>query len=261
MLFASDNLARGFVLVISIVVCELGFSADIRNGHCFAGCPKSPAQGSEYDNALIIRPIYTLSYNSSTKVADWAAYTVTVDSIGVASNLSRVPIPDNYLSSTLAADDFSQEIDAPFVLGRLVPLLNFSGTPFWQDINYSSNGIPISRSLNAGAWNGLDWSIRNLVNRVGKVFVLAGPIYFTPPQVASLETVVQHQVPDAYFKLVISEAGASSVFILNQNLPVHTHHCNLTSTLDEVQRMTGLNLLPGLNKLPLSSLDAALGCG
>jgi DNA/RNA endonuclease G (NUC1) len=186
---------------------------------------------------------------------------VSVDSIGIASNLSRLPIPDNYVSNTLAPADFSQATNAPFLLGRLVPLLNFAGTPFWRDINYSSNGIPISRSLNTGAWNGLDWSIRNLVNRVGQVFVLAGPIYFKTPQVENLETAAQHQVPDAYFKIVVSDNGASSVFIMNQDVPIHTHHCSLGSTMDEVERLTGLKLLPELNKSSGDSLDAALGCG
>ena len=216
--------------------------------------------GAREDNSLIIRAIYTLSYNDLTKVADWAAYSVSIDSIGIASNLSREVSPDNYVSSTLDQEDFSANASGPYLLGRLVPLLNFAGTPFWQDINYASNGIPISRSLNTGAWNGLDWSIRNLVNRTGRVFVIAGPIFYDEPQTESLGSMKQHQVPDAFFKVVISESGESSVFLLDQHVPVHTHHCNLASTLEEVEKLSGLELLPELNQISSGNLDAALGC-
>lgn len=252
--------SRAIVLWLGIAaIVFLGWPAlalDIRNSHCFAGCPTSIVQG----NSLIIRPAYTLSYNPENKVADWAAYVVSIGSIGIASNLTRTPVPDNYLSDTLTPGDFASETSAAFLYGQLVPLLNFAGTPFWQDTNYSSNGIPISKSLNTGAWYGLDWAIRNLVNRVGQVFVIAGPIYFETPQVASLETNKQHRVPDAYFKVVVSEAGETSVFILGQQVPVHTHHCNLLSSLEEVEGLTGLTLFPKLNQVSQNNLDAALGC-
>lgn len=253
-------LSKAMVLCLSLAtivfLCRPTSALDIRDSHCFAGCPTSSVQ----ENSLIIRPAYTLSYNSETKVADWATYSVSVDSIGIASNLSRTPIPDNYVLDTLTPDDYASETATDFLYGQLVPLLNFAGTPFWQDTSYSSNGIPISKSLNTGAWYGLDWAIRNLVNRVGQVFVIAGPIYFTTPQVASLETNKLHRVPDAYFKVVVSEAGENSVFILGQQVPVHTHHCNLISTIGEVEGLTGLTLFPELSQLPQDNLDAALGC-
>ncbi|MFT4862046.1 MAG: endonuclease G [Pseudohongiellaceae bacterium] len=254
--FSSTKLIQRVALATFVTACWPAFSLDIRNSHCFAGCPV----GAGLDNSLIIRSIYTLSHNAQTKVSDWAAYSVSIDSIGIGSNLSRQARPDNYVSSTLDIGDFPEDDSGPFLLGRLVPLLNFAGTPFWQDTNYTSNAIPISRSLNTGAWNGLDWSIRNLVNRVGQVFVITGPIYFSEPQVKSLETMKQHQVPDAFFKVVISESGESSVFLLNQQVQVHTHHCSLLSTMVEVERLTGLVLLADSNQLSGGSLDAALGC-
>jgi endonuclease G, mitochondrial len=241
------------------LIALISFSAsalDIRNSHCFAGCP----EGNDPENRLIIRPIYTLSYNEQTKVADWAAYTVSVDSIGIASNLSRAPVPDNFLLDTLTLIDYATDSGATFLYGQLVPLLNFAGTPFWQDTNYFSNGIPISKSLNTGAWYGLDWSIRNLVNRVGQVFVIAGPIYFEQPQAVKLDTNKTHQVPDAFFKVVIGENGDSSAFILNQQSPVHAHHCNLVSTLEEVEELTGLTLIPDSIKPVRNNLHAVLGC-
>ncbi len=254
--FSGTRLVRRAALAALLTAAWPAVALDIKNSHCFAGCPA----GAGLDNSLIIRSIYTLSYNPHAKVPDWAAYSVSIDSIGIASNLSRLATPDNYLSSTLDQGDFPEDGSGPFLLGRLVPLLNFAGTPFWQDTNYSSNAIPISRSLNTGAWNGLDWSIRNLVNRVGQVFVITGPIYYDASQVNSLETMKQHQVPDAFFKVVISESGDSSVFILDQQVQVHTHHCSLLSTMSEVERLTGLVLLPDSNQLSARSLDAALGC-
>ncbi len=229
-------------------------SQEVRSAHCFAGCP----DGHSAANSLIIRPIYTLSYNHETKIADWAAYSVTMNSIGIASNLSRIPVVDNHIAETLVPGDFDTESGSTMLYGQLVPLQNFAGTPFWQDTNYLTNGIPISRSLNTGAWTGLDWSIRNLVNRVGEVFVLVGPIYLDEPEMEELNG--QYRVPDAYFKIVIANNGDSSAFLLSQKVPVHTHHCQLVSTLEEIESLSNLSLLPELRLRRMADLNGALGC-
>ena len=51
------------------------------------------------------------------------------------------------------------------------------GTPFWRDVNYLTNSVARTASLSQGAWYGLDWSIRNYVNRQGEVYVVTGPIF------------------------------------------------------------------------------------
>lgn len=231
-------------------------AVELRIAHCLHGCP----QGSSAENQLILRPIYALSYNTRNKVADWAAYRVTSGSIGIASSLSRTALVDDFVEETLSAADFINAEEAGLTRAQFVPLVNFAGTPYWNEVNYMSNAVARSRNLSQGAWYGLEWSIRNLVNREGEVYVLTGPIFRETPVVASLETQTRHRVPDAFFKIIVSADNRATAFIFEQDLPVHVHHCDSRASIDEIERVTGLDFFPENPRLVSGSLDTSLGC-
>jgi endonuclease G len=231
-------------------------AAELRIAQCLYGCPV----GSSAENHLILRPIYALSYNTRNKVADWAAYRVTPGSIGIASSLSRVAVADDFVEETLSAADFINAEEAGLIHARLVPLVNFAGTPYWNEVNYMSNAVARSRNLSQGAWYGLEWSIRNWVNRENEVYVLTGPVFRETPVVASLQIQDQHRVPDAFFKIVVSTDNRATAFIFDQGLPVHVHHCDNRASIDEIEKATGLEFFPENPGLVLGSLDASLGC-
>ncbi len=235
---------------------ESAAASQYRIGHCLYGCP----QGASPENHLILRPIYALSYNTANKSADWVAYKISAGSIGIATSLSRQSQPDNYVSETLSEADFSGAEDAELQRAQFVALVDFAGTPYWDDVNYLTNAVARKRALNRGAWYGLEWSIRNLVNRGNEVFVLAGPVYKPTPQVSALNTRKSHRVPDAFFKIVITEQGQGSVFLFDQNTPVHVHHCELRSTVAEIEALTGLDFFPENPSLVLDSLGSLVGC-
>ena len=245
--------ALGVLLIASMSQSQ---AAELRIAHCLYGCPK----GSSSDNHLILRPIYALSYNTRNKVADWAAYRVTSGSIGIASSLSRAVMIDDFVEETLSAADFINAEEAGLTRAQLVPLVNFAGTPYWNEVNYMSNAVARSRNLSLGAWYGLEWSIRNLVNREREVYVLTGPIFRDSPSSASLDTETQHRVPDAFFKIVVSADNRATAFIFDQDLPVHVHHCDTKATIGEIETATGLDFFPENLKLVLGLLDTNLGC-
>jgi endonuclease G, mitochondrial len=242
--------------VLLIASLSQSQAAELRIAHCLYGCPA----GGSSENHLILRPIYALSYNTRNKVADWAAYRVTSGSIGIASSLSRAVMIDDFVEETLSAADFINAEEAGLTRAQLVPLVNFAGTPYWNEVNYMSNAVARSRNLSLGAWYGLEWSIRNLVNREREVYVLTGPIFRETPVAANLETQTQHRVPDAFFKIVVSADNRATAFIFDQDLPVHVHHCDTTATIDEIETATGLDFFPENPRLVLGSLDTSLGC-
>lgn len=252
--FALGWIAAFSVLLPALIVPAQG--AELRIAQCLHGCPL----GSSADNHLILRPIYALSYNTNTKVADWVAYRVTAGSIGIASSLSREAIIDNFVAQTLSASDFNDAEAVGLTYAQLVPLVNFAGTPYWNDVNYLTNAVARSRSLSQGAWYGLEWSIRNLVNRENEVYVVTGPIFKEQPVVASLTTQTPHRVPDAFFKIIASADNRLTAFIFDQDLAVHVHHCDSRATIDEIETATGLEFFPENARLVSGTLDTSLGC-
>jgi endonuclease G, mitochondrial len=250
------SLSRLITPLLAMLLIAPSQAAELRIAHCLHGCPV----GSNAENHLIIRPIYALSYNTQNKVADWAAYRVTADSIGIASSLSRAAIVDGYVEDTLSAADFDNAEEGGLARAQLVPLVNFAGTPYWNEVNYLSNAVARSRNLSQGAWYGLEWSIRNLVNRENEVYVLTGPIFKEAPTVSSLETQTPHRVPDAFFKIIVSDNDQATAFIFDQDLPVHVHHCDNRASIEEIERATGLQFFPENPRLVSGELDTSLGC-
>ena len=224
--------------------------------HCYGGCPI----GGNSDNHLIIRPIYALSYNTTTKTADWVSYKVSTASIGIASSLSRLPLPDDYVADTLKAADFLDAESLGFIRAQYVPLVDFAATPYWQEVNFLTNTVARTSSLSQGAWYGLDWSIRNLVNRKGDVFVLTGPIFDRTEDVKVLRTETPHRIPDRFFKIIITAEGQAAAFLMSQEAPVHLHHCEMQSSIAEIEALTDYDFFPVLNQSLAEIAFEDLGC-
>ncbi|MSR12393.1 MAG: DNA/RNA non-specific endonuclease [Gammaproteobacteria bacterium] len=243
-------------LINLLLASSASFASEYRIGLCIFGCPVGAISASE----IIIRPIYALAYNSEYKSADWVVYKVTANSIGIASSLSRAPIPDNFISDTLDVGDFQDLEGTGLIRSQYVPVVNFAGTPYWNDTNFVTNAVARSSNLNQGAWYGLEWAIRNLVSREQAVFIVTGPIYEATPSIAQLRTAKPHRVPDAFFKIVITESGQASAFLLRQDVPVHVHHCDLRVSIAELEAVTALDFFPEAGARQFASLDSGLGC-
>jgi len=249
-------LSSGCIFLLTLLISEISLAEEYRIGLCLYGCPA----GASNENHLLLRPIYALSYNTVNKMADWAAYRVSAGSIGIASSLSRQPLSDEFVPDTLQVADFAGSEALGLLRAQLVPLVNFAGTPYWEEVNFLTNSVARSRNLSQGAWYGLEWSIRNLVNRGNEVFILTAPIYKEVQTVAQLQTEKQHRVPDAFFKIVMTAQGQGSAFILDQATPVHVHHCDLRASVEEIETLTGLDIFPENPPLNIESLDRDLGC-
>ena len=246
LLLALINMANGQILKVA---------------HCYDGCPN----GAEDSNHLILRPIYALSYNMNTKSADWVAYKLSPGSIGIASSLSREAVYDNYVEDTLKEEDFLGSEELGLLRSQYVSIVDFAGTPFWRDVNYLTNSIARTASLSQGAWYGLDWSIRNYVNRQGEVYVVTGPIFDAEDEDEDrvselLQTDTAHRVPDKFFKVVVNNLGQSAAFILSQSAPVHVHHCEMIASIEDIEKLTGLDLFSVSTPKLDDSVYSDLGC-
>lgn len=231
-------------------------ASEYRIALCLMGCPVGANPASE----IILRPIYAMAYNTELKTADWVVYKVSSASIGIASSLSRTPIQDNFIADTLTNEDFYDLEGTGLVRSQYAPLVNFAGTPYWRDTNYTTNTVARSSALNQGAWYGLEWAVRNLVNREEAVYVITGPVFNATAETAQLQTVKPHRVPDGFFKIIATEAGQVSAFLLRQNVPVHQHHCEMRTSLAELELLTALDFFPEAGASQFESLDRNLGC-
>ena len=92
---------QGAALVVAWVLAAAGSADELHSALCLHGCPA----GFPETNDVLVRPIYVLSSNDTTKFADWVAYRVTEVSIGATRERRWKADPELAARETLEPDD------------------------------------------------------------------------------------------------------------------------------------------------------------
>jgi DNA/RNA endonuclease G (NUC1) len=263
--------------LFSLLVATIANAQTVHISHCLAGCPVVAESTVIENSELIVRQLYVASINARNGLANWQAYRVLADSVGVASLLPRVWFEDSLVSRGAAqlevidsaklieqdvpidGEERSYQLGGINLLsedqGRLVPMSSFAGTPYWSELNFLSNMAALPFELRAGSWSRLDQAINELVDKIGEVYVISGPIY-SGHEKEMIESAVK---PSAYFK-VISTPESLSAFIFDRNVRQHVSFCDQVSTLELIEAATGLTLFPQRENAIAATLHAQLTC-
>lgn len=252
------------LLLVSSAGTAAAQDAEIHTFHCLQGCP----MGASATNDLVVREIYTLSSNDRTKFADWVAYRVTSDTVGISEDRRWRADPWLAETETLEPPDYD---GAPAALGidrgHQAPLAAFSGTASREDTNVLSNITPQSAALNQAPWQYLEAQERQFVERAvptdpaKAIYVLTGPLYERPmPPMPMPRGAERHRVPSGYWKVLATEDGRMAAFIFDQATPRNADYCDFRVSLDEVEIRADLTLFPRLATRTFRPLDAGIGC-
>jgi endonuclease G len=264
-------LALAALAVSAAAAQPLGPPPEIYAEHFFYGYPV----GTPVTNDLVVRDLYALSSNDSTRFADWVAYRLTVAEVAGAaesSDLERNWRRDPWLDPGETLDpDPPGAADDPYLRsgyqrGHLAPLAAFVGSPSVPTVNVYSNAAPQRRALNGGPWEDVEAAVRALVLRrapradrrrppghdgfpqrddLAAVWVLSGPLYERP--MPPLPTDAPHVVPSGYWTVVAVQEGwalgdvRAVAFAFDQERFFPGPLANLVS-VDEVEARTGLDL-------------------
>jgi len=252
---------RGLAVVVLgslSVFCVLGFSSlatadsqDLREIHCkhfIYGIPL----GTPASNDVIIRDIYALSSNDSTKFADWVAYRLDAETVQGDAVTKRVWKADPWLAEeeTLEPEDYKGAHKALKTdRGHQAPLASFKGTKYWHETNYLSNITPQKSNLNQGPWRILEEKVRSYVKAGHVVYVLTGPLYVKEmPKLPSADE--DHRIPSGYWKIIIYQARKNdantlqtATFIFPQETPRTADISRYLVAIDDVERRSGLDVL------------------
>lgn len=258
---------------LALLVAISAQAETVHISHCYRYCPESDQGASRQ---IVIHHLYAAAVEQHSGLAEWVAYRVLGDSLGVASLLPRLWQPDPLLNTVDGIDlasedgtdftqpDLSNAQDREYRVnelelnsedrGRLAPMTSFAGTPYWDDLNNLSNMSPLPTDLRVGPWARLEQAINALASQAGEAYVVSGPLVAVEDPITD---------PAAYYKVVVA-ANRLSAFVFPADLRQNDRYCTQISTLDRIQAVTHLDLLPGLSRGELNlagTLDTELGCG
>ena len=255
----------GIAIGVAMVVTVLTMPADAQEIHadlCLHGCPS----GSPATNDIVIRGIYILSSNDTTKFADWVAYRVTEKTIGPTAE--RVWKADPWLAGneTLEPKDYTGAFSALKTdRGHQAPLASFTSTHNWEDTNHLSNITPQKSALNRGAWVNLESTVRTLAKKpvTAAVFVMTGPLY--EREMPSLPKADEsHRVPSSYWKIITTERNGVvkiAAFLFDQETERKAKFCEerFITSVRMIESKTDLNFFHALTQAQQDKLETGPG--
>jgi endonuclease G len=248
---------------------------EIHSIHAPLGLPSGAAETSD----IIFRHNYTASTNDDTKVVDWVAYAVRAEWAADAGDPGREYGTDPFLDAdeTLEASPGMGDYDGAYAAhdydrGHLVPLGSFESAPFPEEVNIYSVMAPQTSRLNRGVWRALENGVRRLAEAADTVYVIAGPWYDTLDPMPLLPGADEpHAVPSGYWMVVYTVGGPGGTdaagtsgprvvaFAVPQILPEGARAADYITSVDQLEEMTGLDLLWRLPDEVEAEVEATLG--
>ncbi|BDD07398.1 DNA/RNA non-specific endonuclease [Aureibacter tunicatorum] len=232
-----------FICLVQFHVVSSQHRQEIHCKHFYKG---NYPYGTPLSNDLIIRDLYAMSTNDSTKFADWVAYRLDTASIS-GKNKPRNWKKDPWLSKdeTLEPSDYKGANEALETdRGHQAPLASLDGTDEYFTANYMSNITPQKANLNQGPWKQLEKHVRSLVDKHGEVYVISGPLY--ERQMPKLPEADEfHVIPSGYWKVVIYKNDGKTVkkgWIMDQSVSKEEDFNNCQASIEEIEKRSKLDL-------------------
>ncbi|MEX0963888.1 MAG: DNA/RNA non-specific endonuclease [Pseudohongiellaceae bacterium] len=278
-----NKLAGMFSLITLVATLLLPFSLSAQNiaiSHCQGACPAYTSALAATRANVVVHNLYAAGLNGDSGKADWVAYRLTAEAIGVASLLPRFWQPDELVRLTgieelaeaealgfslaeISSDSnpyggFNEPVRGSEERVRLVPMTSFANTPYWRELNNLSNMVTMPTAVRRGAWLQLEQTLNRIVTAETALRIISGPLYLiSEPLNTSVDAAKLN--PAAYFKVVIADSGIAA-FVFPEELAQTDRFCDFQADLKQVESMSSLDLFPKSDPKRSSRLLQQLGC-
>ena len=199
--------------------------------------------GAPACHQLVDRTFFVLCYDSARKVPSWTAHEIA------PHRSPAYTLHPRYFRQDTAARN-SDYRGSGYSRGHMVPAEDLA----WSDeairsTYVLSNAAPQLQCVNAGVWRELEIAVRELAARADATYVFTGPIFAA----SDVETIGPGEVgvPTHTFKVVLTiDDGRKSMYaaiVPNAASARRRSLDEFTTTVDEVERLTGLDFFTALD--------------
>ena len=196
---------------------------------------------------ILFRKGYAISYNKETKQPNWVAWHLTKGHTrGDVERPQRAFHDDDDVPNSTHYWDYDKT--GKYDRGHMCP----AGDNKWdydamQESFLMSNVCPQIRQLNSGVWNDIEMKCRDWAKDFGDVYIVCGPIFFDNNTNRELIGKSMIPVPDAFFKVVLSNKGkGNGIGFICENRRGSIDLNDYSSTIDDVEKIVGIDFFPAL---------------
>lgn len=196
------------------------------------------------EGMLLRRKGYLACYDASMRIPHWVAWQLTAEKVE-----GKVKRTDDFAEDTEVIDGpaLADYRGSGWSRGHMCP----AGDNRWDREAMSqsfllTNMCPQNARLNNGDWKELEEKCRKWAKKYGEIFIVCGPLlYNSRHQTIGNGRVV---VPEAFFKVVLCMAGKpKAIGFIYKNGEGDRPMGDYVNTVDEVERMTGIDFFPALD--------------
>jgi endonuclease G len=116
-----------------------------------------------------------------------------------------------------------------------------------QESFYMTNICPQNHNLNRGDWKELEDACRLWTKKEGKLYIVCGPVLYRQKH-RTIGRKHKVTVPEAFFKVILSTRNGhpKAIGFIFKNLSGNHPLKNYVNSVDEVERITGIDFFPAL---------------
>lgn len=194
---------------------------------------------------ILKRTGYVTSYNKTTLLPNWVAWHLTAERTKGSAKRSDVDFAeDNEVPEPRATDwDY---YNSGYDRGHMCPAAdNKWSKKAMEESFFFTNMCPQNSNLNRGDWNEMEMACRKWAKKYGGIYIVCGPILYKGKH----KTIGKNKVvvPEAFFKVVLRTGDdPQAIGFIYKNTSGNRPKDSYVNTVDEVERITGIDFFPSL---------------
>ena len=208
------------------------------------GALEIPMIQSSTGGQILKRKGYTLSYNADYKTPQWVAWELTKkETKGKEGRTNKfLPDPDVRGAKAYTGDYTKSGYDR----GHMAPAADMKWSKKAMEESFLfTNMCPQNGNLNRGDWNEMEMACRKWAKKYGDLYIVCGPILYKGKH----KTIGKNKVvvPEAFFKVVLRTGDdPQAIGFIYKNTSGNRPKDSYVNTVDEVERITGIDFFPSL---------------
>lgn len=211
-------------------------------------------------NQILKREGYTLSYNKTTKCANWVAWKLTKEHTnGIWSRKGMKYIED--IEAELPRQEVLDWKINPnrYDHGHMCP----AGDNKWSKLAMEqsfllTNMCPQNRNLNGGDWKELEEKCRDWANNYGEIYIVCGPIF----NEGKNETIGGNKeiwVPNAFYKVILCMHNTpKAIGFIYPNKGKHHSMDYYVTSVDNIESQIGIDFFYSLPDSIENSIESKI---
>ena len=205
---------------------------------------------------MLTRTGYIVSYNKTTKLPNWVAWHLTADRCEGPAKRSGVDFEADTDVPAPRAED-GDYYGSGYDRGHMCPAAdNKYSVKAMEESFLFTNMCPQNGNLNRGDWNEMEQACRRWAEDYGGVYIVCGPILYKGKH----KTIGKNKVvvPEAFFKVVLRTGkDPKAIGFIYKNAEGNRPKGDYVNTVDEVERITGIDFFPALPDDVETKVEAA----